>query len=1147
MEDIEAQVHSVTGDQPASTIVNPQGPQRPHPAVVADAQPTATTVNPQTRNPTPPNTADVQPQATSANGRPHGDAPPSPIAGNPDPQQGEKFGDSSDGLWSMYLTEAEKQDKDVTESWKGDAEGILVFTGLFSATVAAFIIESYQNLSPKSGDTTNALLTQISQQLVNISNGTPLTSVATQISHPFKPTASAVRVNVLWFLSLVLSVTCALSATLMQQWARRYQELAQHHGAPHKRGRMRAYIFDGISRFGMARAVATMPKLLHISVFLFFAGLIDFLFPIDTTVSYLTLGLVVAFTLAYAVLTVLPNLYLDCPYATPLSGFTWRLSQFSVIVGLKAALGIEDLFHNSLLSDQVDQHVTRPRVERWREALENQVKVHRQWLSDGLRRTVERNAKDTPPTAVTNALEWTLTGLDEDKEIETFAAGVPGFFDSRTVPNATSAILPLMTEKTPTDAILGSRLYDLLKTCMPGTSPLNDEERKSRLRLCLKSLWYFGRAYNQFSEPLPSYFPRTLASPEIIRLIQTEQDPVSRVMGRCFGALVVVKLAADVRSRTGSSVQINHEELACLSAILDAESRDVIFCLKWPGAVELASMISLALGGVGSSGINALPSDVLDAAQQTLTILSQTAEQLLDQPVAQLNISDGKFDRIIISRLHSLLEMCISGTPPLSAEVRRSCLRICLKNLCYFGRAYNQPLAPEPLPSYLIRTLTSPEIIRRIRTEQDPISRVMGRCFCTLVVVKLAGGVRLRADSNVQSIDEELACLSAILGTKSDDVRLCLKWSGAVELASMVSLTFGDVDTWAVNTLPSDVHDVAQQTLAILSQVLPAEETTGLRLDLPITGLDISDGKFGRIIVSHLFNLLEVYILGTSPLTTEVRRSCLRLCLKSLWYFGREYNQPWASEPLPSYFPRTLSSPEFSRLIQTEQDPVSRVMVCCFGALVVKKLVAGIKSSNLKAQISDKELACLSAILGTESDDVKLWLRQPGSIELVNTLFLAFGDIGSLSADTVPSYVLDVVPQTFSILSQVLPAEINTKPRPDQKHALANIPDVPIKGEIHQGHSIRVSQGPVALCTSVQSARQLGAPAALYSHCFRKPSYVSSHTHGTRRLYSCDWTLRRSIGRKEACSWRRIKHRLKCSNRRRGASVPISYSWHQTR
>ncbi|KAI9447645.1 hypothetical protein H4582DRAFT_1802685, partial [Lactarius indigo] len=109
---------------------------------------------------------------------------------------GENYGDSSGRLWTMYLTEAEEHDKVITESWKGEAEGILVFTGLFSATVAAFIIESYKQLSPDSGDTTNVLLTQISQQLANISNGA-LTNVAVQSSQPFKPTASAVRINVL--------------------------------------------------------------------------------------------------------------------------------------------------------------------------------------------------------------------------------------------------------------------------------------------------------------------------------------------------------------------------------------------------------------------------------------------------------------------------------------------------------------------------------------------------------------------------------------------------------------------------------------------------------------------------------------------------------------------------------------------------------------------------------------------------------------------------------------------------------------------------------------------------------------------------------------------------------------------------------------
>ena len=40
---------------------------------------------------------------------------------------GENYGDPSGRLWMMYLTEAEKEDKEITESWQGDADGILVF------------------------------------------------------------------------------------------------------------------------------------------------------------------------------------------------------------------------------------------------------------------------------------------------------------------------------------------------------------------------------------------------------------------------------------------------------------------------------------------------------------------------------------------------------------------------------------------------------------------------------------------------------------------------------------------------------------------------------------------------------------------------------------------------------------------------------------------------------------------------------------------------------------------------------------------------------------------------------------------------------------------------------------------------------------
>ncbi|KAH9017271.1 hypothetical protein EDB85DRAFT_678763 [Lactarius pseudohatsudake] len=836
--DLESQTHSdieprlaVTAGPRPTTDTQPPDNTVPQPTDIAHPQAINTT------GPHPTVTVVSQPQVSNINERHHGNASAPRIEENPGAQRGENQGDSSDGLWSMYLTEAEKQDDKAAESWKGDTDGILVFTGLFSATVATFIIESYKQLSPDSSNTTNALLIQLSRQLVNISNGSPLESVAAQINQPFEPTASAVRVNVLWFLSLVFSLTCALSATLMQQWARRYQELAQRRGAPHRRGYVRAYIFDGLSKFEMARAVATMPMLLHVSVFLFFVGLVEFLFPIDTTVSYFTLVCIVMFALAYVTLTVLPNIFFNCPYATPLSGLTWYLSQSSVLGLLWAKLGIEDLFHKPLskLRSLANLPVMGPdERQKWRETVENQVKNHRRWFSQGLRKSVELSATRAPSTVVASALEWTLTVLDEDKEIEDFAAHVPGFFDSRIVPNAISAILPLMSHEPKTDPIFGSRLHSLLKTCTPRTSLLKEAERKNRLRVCLKCLWYFGRAYNQpGSGPLPSYFPDTLVRPAITRLNRADTDPVIRVIERCFEALIVNKLTADVNSRTDSTIR--EEELTCISTILGTEDRDAMPWLSQPGAIGLANIVSLKLADVDSSA-DTDPSNVLYVAQETLTILLQAlfteenAKQRLHRTVGRIIGSDGKFRRVLESNLHDFLKMCISKTLPLKDEVRTQCLRVCLECLWYIGRAYNQPGASELLPSYFPDDLASPAISRHIRAESDPVIRMIGLCFEALVVSKLTTDIKSRTNSNVQISDKKLACLSAILGAEDRDVTLWLSQPGAIELANVISLTWTDVDS--LSAVPSDVLDILKETFSVLSRDFLAQKNVDLPQDM---------------------------------------------------------------------------------------------------------------------------------------------------------------------------------------------------------------------------------------------------------------------------------------------------------------------------
>ncbi|KAJ6555003.1 hypothetical protein DFH09DRAFT_1038329 [Mycena vulgaris] len=79
-------------------------------------------------------------------------------------------------LWGVYISEAKKNDNALVKSWKSDMEGMLIFAGLFSVSLTAFIMESYKILIPDSGDSTMHLLTQISQQLATAANGSSFTA-----------------------------------------------------------------------------------------------------------------------------------------------------------------------------------------------------------------------------------------------------------------------------------------------------------------------------------------------------------------------------------------------------------------------------------------------------------------------------------------------------------------------------------------------------------------------------------------------------------------------------------------------------------------------------------------------------------------------------------------------------------------------------------------------------------------------------------------------------------------------------------------------------------------------------------------------------------------------------------------------------------
>ncbi|KAH8978275.1 hypothetical protein EDB92DRAFT_605776 [Lactarius akahatsu] len=143
--------------------------------------------------------------------------------------------------------------------------------------------------------------------------------MGSSIQSPFVPSASAVFINAVWFLSLALNLICALMAILLQQWARRYLEIFRRKYAPLPYARIHEYFSRGARRFGISGFVDVLPVILLLSVSLFFAGLAVFAFRGNQIVAYCTFAIVGSWAFLYIALSLLPLVSRDCPYQTPLT------------------------------------------------------------------------------------------------------------------------------------------------------------------------------------------------------------------------------------------------------------------------------------------------------------------------------------------------------------------------------------------------------------------------------------------------------------------------------------------------------------------------------------------------------------------------------------------------------------------------------------------------------------------------------------------------------------------------------------------------------------------------------------------------------------------------------------------------------------
>ncbi|KAG6812959.1 hypothetical protein H0H92_015078 [Tricholoma furcatifolium] len=329
-------------------------------------------------------------------------------------QPHKEYNGEADKFWSFYVTEADLYDSNRIGTWKSDLKNTLIFDP---------------------ADVTNHLLTQLlaAQQsgATNTNSSVPLPSSVPVF--PFKPSGSAIAVNILWFTSLVVTLGAALLCILFLQAVQHFSRRVQQQAEPLGRARVREFLSEGVQRWNVELLVNYIPTFLHVSLFLFFIGLIVFLADFCMSVATVVAVLVFALVIIYALATFAPLLDLASPFET---------------LFLKAS-------------------------SRELSAL-----------------NPDMSTPTSPSSLDANAFLWAFNTTTDDHKFETFLETVPGFLTSENGRATWEGVYPqpkVWGDKLSPSQSLQHRIGELLLTCSR-TNYMAPDVSQRRALACIEAL-----------------------------------------------------------------------------------------------------------------------------------------------------------------------------------------------------------------------------------------------------------------------------------------------------------------------------------------------------------------------------------------------------------------------------------------------------------------------------------------------------------------------------------------------------------------------------------------------------------------------------------------------------------------------------------
>lgn len=296
------------------------------------------------------------------------------------------------------------------------------------------------------------------------------------------------------------------------------------------RARVRSLLYRGMKLYKISLLVEILPTLLHLSVYLFFGGLMITFHTINKKVAIAVDASAGLSVLAYIALTILPCIDVKCPFRTPISKTLWYPWHAFLFFGALCLEQIVGLLHGLLVQPGFGDVISDRQsiLVGWFQTFENFTEKQGRYLKDGLGKSIVNHYSiaqgDWDQKMVISV--FSLLALGDKNKFLKFAASIPR-----------DRVLNLIPPIVSGNIILREPLTILLRSCAASTGATGSDEdvRKRSLLVCLDAIHHIAKA-----PIIPDLvFVRVnFANIGLMRALWQDSDTTIRVISRSICALI---------------------------------------------------------------------------------------------------------------------------------------------------------------------------------------------------------------------------------------------------------------------------------------------------------------------------------------------------------------------------------------------------------------------------------------------------------------------------------------------------------------------------------------------------------------------------------------------------------------------------------